>query len=50
MRPAGVVVIDILRNRPKASASLSDSLHDVQHVLQRAGQAVELPDDRVAFA
>src|SRR5438270_1591827 len=43
--------VDVLCDRLKAGARLSDSLHDVQHVLQRAGQAVELPDyDRVSLA
>ena len=43
--------VDVLGDRPEAGARLADPLHDVQHVLQRAGQAVELPDnDRVALA
>ena len=43
--------VDVLGDRPEAGARLGDPLHDVQHVLQRAGQPVELPDDdRVAFA
>ena len=43
--------VDVLRDRLKVGARLSDPLHDVQHVLQRAGKAVELlDDDRVSFA
>ena len=43
--------VDVLGDRPEAGAGLGDPLHDVQHVLERAGQAIELPDDdRVALA
>src|SRR5260370_31229272 len=37
--------VDVLGDRTKASTNLGDPLHDVQHVFQRAGQTVELPDD-----
>jgi hypothetical protein len=40
--------VDVLRDRSKTGPP---ELHDVQHVIQRAGKAVELPDDdRVSFA
>src|SRR5690242_9308592 len=45
IRPAGVVGVDRLGNRAEARAGVPDSLHDMQHVLERARQAVELPDD-----
>ena len=51
MRPAGVVVSMFSVIERKPAPACGDPLHDVQHVLQRAGQAVELPDDDgVAFA
>jgi len=37
--------VDVLRQRPETSPGLDNPLHDVQHVFQRSGQPVELPDD-----
>jgi hypothetical protein len=37
--------VDVLGNGTEARARGADPLHDVQHVLERARQAVELPDD-----
>ncbi len=43
--------VDVLGDRAEAGAGIGDSLHDVQHVFQRARQAVELPDnDDIALA
>jgi hypothetical protein len=44
MRPAGVVVsmASVIERKPAPAA---DALHDVQHVFQRARQAIEFPDD-----
>ena len=51
MRPPEVVVSMFSVMRTEARARVADPLHDVQHVLQRARQAIELPDDdRVALA
>jgi hypothetical protein len=45
MRPAGVVVSMLSVIDRKPGAGLGDPLHDVQHVLEAAAQAIELPDD-----
>src|SRR6185437_2618251 len=37
--------VDILSDGTEAGAYVADPLHDVQHVLERTRQAVELPDD-----
>jgi len=43
--------VDVLRDRAEPRAGFGDPLHDVQHVFQGAGQAVEFPDDDgIAFA
>jgi hypothetical protein len=44
MRPAGVVVSMFSVMDRKPAPILGDPLHDVQHVFQRARQAVEFPD------
>ncbi len=36
--------VDVLGDRAEAGAGLGDALHDMQHVLQRARQTIELPD------
>jgi hypothetical protein len=36
--------VDALGDRPEAGAGLGDPFHDVQHVLEGAGQPVELAD------
>ena len=37
--------VDRLGQRAEAGASFVNPLHDVQHILQRARQPIELPDD-----
>ena len=43
--------VDRLGDRAEAGAGIADSLHDVEHVFQRAGQAVEfLDNDNITVA
>jgi hypothetical protein len=41
--------VDALGDRPEAGAGLGDPLHDVRHVLERAGQPVEFRAARKAI-
>jgi hypothetical protein len=36
--------VDVLRDGPEPGTSHGDPLHDVQHVFQRPGETIELPD------
>ena len=40
--------VDVLGDRTEASTSLGDPLHDMQHVFQRAGQAIEFQTTMVS--